>query len=243
MLRSIFASSQRPSGAPGGHRPRARGAGLGAAFALTLATVSILGARPAGAQAWYHPSFQPPRLAERDYTLAVAANAGTSAVFQWREGVSPISQLALDVGIADADARGVQGTRLLVAGQYARLLARATAEQPLDLLLTVGAGIALGDSPSLLRLPVGVSVGHRFPLEGGMAVTPYVHPRLSIDAWTSRLEGTDRTALSLEFDVGASFEITRQLALRGSLLFTGADRADNLGFGLGLTITPAGLRR
>jgi hypothetical protein len=206
-----------------------------------------LGAAPiaaAGAQAWFYPSFQVPRVADRDYNFGVIANNGTSALFQWREGITPSMQLSLDAGLADPD--GDDNSKLFVAGQYARELARATADQPLDLLFTAGVGFAIGDGPDLLRIPVGVSVGHRFALDGAMAITPYVHPRASIDFFAGTgndARDDDDTNLSLDFDVGGSFELTSRLALRAALLFSGARNADDFGFGLSVNWSPAPLAR
>jgi hypothetical protein len=211
-----------------------------------LAIVSLLAATlipaAASAQAWFYPSFQVPTTSERDYNFAVSGGGGTAFVFQWREGMDATNQLSLDAGLADPD--GASNTKLFVGGQYARQLARASNDQPLDLLFTVGVGAALGDGPDVIRLPVGLSVGHRFPLDGALAITPFVHPRISLDSWTSgRGEGTDRTRLSLDFDLGGSLEVSRNLAVRASLLFSGGDGGTDTGLGVGLTYTPSGLRR
>ncbi|MGZ8412869.1 MAG: hypothetical protein ACXW61_05415 [Gemmatirosa sp.] len=207
---------------------------------LTLAAlVAPPAARSAQAQSWFTPSFQPPRPSTRDYTLAVAANAGTSVLFQWREGLGPESHFGLEGGLVDVDGEG--GTKLLAGGSYAYQLTRTTATQPLDVLLTAGAGFAVGDGADLFRIPVGVSVGHRFALDGEMAITPYVHPRLSLDVITGAGDDADNTDLSIDFDLGASFEITRQIALRGSLVLSGGRLSDDVGFGIGLTIVPARL--
>ena len=206
-----------------------------AAFCVALGAPTA-----AAAQAWYYPSFQIPRVVERDYTFGLVVNEGTGALFQWREGLGVGAQLALDAGLVDYDG----GTGLFVGGNYAAELTRSTAEQPLDLLFTVGAGFTLQDGPDVLRIPVGVSLGHRFPLEGGLAITPYVHPRLSLDVLAGRRpEGADRTQLTIDFDIGGSFEVSRQLAIRTSLLLSGADGGRDVGFGIGLTYTPPPLRR
>ena len=59
----------------------------------------------ARAQAWAYPSFQQPRVTNREFNFAVAdaGHAGTSLVFQWREGLTPRTQLSFDVGFADPD--------------------------------------------------------------------------------------------------------------------------------------------
>lgn len=213
----------------------------GVAVLLALAALAASPvARSAGAQGWFTPSFQPPQVSTRDYTLAVAANEGTAALFQWREGLGADSHFGLEAGLVDVDGDG--GTKLLLGGSYAYQLTRASASQPLALLFTAGAGLAVGEGRDLFRIPVGVSIGHRFALDGDMAITPYAHPRLSLDLVTGGRDDDDNTDLAIDFDIGASFEITQQLALRGSLVLSGGRFSDDVGFGLGLTITPAGLR-
>lgn len=199
----------------------------------------------AGAQAWAYPSFQPPRIANREFNFAVAdaGDAGTSLIFQWREGVTPRGQLSLDAGFADPDGEG--NGKLLLGGQFGALLNESRADMPLDFLLTGGFFLAVGSGADLIRIPFGVSIGHRFPLDEGFAITPYVHPRVSLDVCTEcgRDEGNE-TDLGIDFDLGASFEVTRQLAFRVSALFGGSDTfGDSDGFGLSLVWSPPSLSR
>ncbi|MDF1501978.1 hypothetical protein [Roseisolibacter sp. H3M3-2] len=220
--------------------PRLR-RGVVASLAAALTAAAAVAAAPAAAraQSWFTPSFQPPVVSTRDYTIGVSANSGTAAVFQWREGLTQRSHFGVEGGLVDTDGDG--GTKLLLGGSYAYQLTRSTGEQPLDVLFTAGAGLSVGDGADVVRLPFGVSVGHRFPLEGGLAITPYVHPRLSLDLYSGTGADGEDTDLSIDFDVGANFELTRQVALRASLVVSGARRSDDVGFGIGLTITPAGL--
>jgi hypothetical protein len=185
------------------------------------------------AQAWAYPAFQPPRLTNREFNFGVAdaGDAGTSLVLQWREGISPRTQLTGDLGFADPDAKG--NGKLLLGGQFAYLFTQASAEMPLDFLGTGGLGFAFGDGGNILRIPFGVSVGH--------------HPRVSID-WCSECGGTgnddSETDLGVDFDLGVSFEVTRQLSFRVSALFGGSDTfGDSDGFGLSLAWTPPGLSK
>jgi hypothetical protein len=118
---------------------------------------------------------------------------------------------------------------------------------PLDFMLTGGLNFAVGDGSDLIRVPFGVSVGHRFPLDEGFAITPYVHPRLSLDICTD-CAGRDldesSTDLGIDFDLGVNFEVTRSLSFRVSAQFGGSDAFDNSdGFGLSLAYAPAGLSR
>ena len=217
---------------------------LAAVAALTLT------AERAAAQAWSYPSFQRPRVTEREFNFGVAdaGDAGTSLIFQWREGIDARTQLSLDVGVADPAGRNSENLFLL-GGTLARQLSEARADLPLDFLFTAGLNLALGGGGNLLRLPVGVSLGHRFPLEQGMAITPYIHPRLSIDFCGDCGSGDDdtddsETDLGVDFDIGVSFEVNRNLSFRLSALFGGSDLVgDSDGFGLSIAWNPAALAR
>jgi hypothetical protein len=217
-----------------------------AATLVAIAAVSLYPAR-AQAQAWAYPSFQPPRVTAREFNFAVAdaGRAGTSLIFQWREGLTSRTQLGLDVGFADPDGEG--NGKLLLGGTIAGALTEASAELPLDFLLTGGVNFAVGDGSDLVRIPFGVSIGHRFPLEEGFAITPYVHPRISLDFCTdcSGPDGDDsETDLGIDFDLGANFEVTRNLAFRLSVMFGGSDSlGDHDGFGISLAWTPSALNR
>jgi hypothetical protein len=191
------------------------------------------------AQAWAHPSFQPPRVTSREYNFgfADAGFSGVTLLFQWREGIGNDTQLSLDAGIADPDGR--DNLHALLGGQFAYQMMRSRADVPLDLLFTAGIFLAAGD-PSVVRVPVGLSIGHRIPLEGGVALTPYVHPRLSLDFCGECRNDSD---VSVAVDLGLNLELTRTIALRVSALFSGSDYFDDNGFGISLAITPMGITR
>jgi hypothetical protein len=197
------------------------------------------------AQAWAYPAFQPPRVINREFNFGVAdaGHAGTSLVFQWREGLSPRTQISFDVGFADPDGEG--NGKLLLGGQFAGMLADQKSEMPLNFLGTVGVNMALGDGGNLVRIPFGVSIGHRFPLDEGFAITPYVHPRVSLDVCSDCGPDDDNeTDLGVDFDLGVSFEVTRQLSFRVSALFGGSDTfGDSDGFGISLAWSPPQLSR
>jgi hypothetical protein len=198
-----------------------------------------------GAQAWAYPSFQPPRVINREFNFGVAdaGDAGTSLIFQWREGLSNRSQLGLDVGFADPKAKG--NGKFVLGGQYGYLFTQGNAEMPLDFLGTAGIGFAFGDGGNLVRIPLGVSIGHRFPLDQGFAITPYVHPRASIDICSDCSSGGgNETDLGIDFDIGANFEVTKQLSFRVSALFGGSDTfGDSDGFGISLAWSPPQLSK
>lgn len=210
-------------------------------FATLVAGTPVIAVLPA--QAFNYPSLQLPRASTRDYTAALTGGTGTTAVFQWREGWSSKRHLQLDVGLSDR--KGNQSLLMFAGGYFGSELVSATAEQPLDLLLTGGAGASFGDGFALFRVPVGVSLGHTFELDQGMSLTPYLHPRASLDFCAScSSRGGSRSELSLNFDVGASFQVTKSFAVRASGAFSGSDLVgtDDT-FAVGFTWTPTPLLR
>ncbi len=214
-----------------------RGAAAGAACFL-LAT----GASHAAAQAWSYPSFQTPRVATREFNFGVADGGGTSLVAQWREAFGTRSHFGLDGGLVDAEGRA--STFLLLGASFGYQLTDAREDLPLDFLGTGGVYFAIGDGGSVIRIPFGVSMGHTFALESGMSLTPYVHPRVSIDRVNPDGPGRSDTELGIDFDLGVNFQVNSRLAFRASALFGGSDAVgSNDGFGISLAWSPAPLSR
>lgn len=196
------------------------------------------------AQALNYPAMQVPSVSTRDYTAALVGSAGTMLLFQWREELGSELHGGLDLGLYDPNNRS-GNTTFFIGGNLGKSLASASSQQPLDMLLTAGAGLSIGSGRTGFRLPVGVSMGHTFPLDDGMAITPFVHPRVSIDLCSScSPRGRSETDVSLNFDVGASFDFNRQLSARVSALFSGTNQfGGGDAIAIGLTWTPDGLRR
>ncbi len=210
--------------------------------AMVLALVAITSALPAAAraQAFNYPSLQLPTASTRDYTAAIAGGRGTTLLFQWRERAGDGAHFGLDAGLADSKSRS---TMVFVGASGGKELLRATAEQPLDVLATGGVNIAFGSGASLLRVPVGASIGHTFDLERSMTITPYVHPRLSLDVCgdCSASKG-NKSEVSLNFDLGANLQVSREFALRIAGVFSGSDLiGSGDAFTVGFNWTPAAL--
>ena len=216
-----------------------------AGIVLTLGTAGT-----AGAQAWNYPTFQTPRVTTREFNFAIADGgrpAGNTFVFQWREGRNARTQLSLDAGIAETDfGPGFDDeTYLLIGGQLGRQLAVSRQDMPFDVMFTGGVNAAFGEGGPFLNLPFGASVGHRFLLDGAMAITPYTHPRLAI-TYCGECDGGDgELDLGLALDIGLSFDVTPNVALRLAGTFGGDDDtmfADDA-FGVSLAWTTGRLRR
>lgn len=203
--------------------------------ALLTAAVLLVSAAPLGAQAFAYPSFQLPTITAREFNFGLADADGdaTSLLFQWREARGTRTQLSLDLGMADTPGEAA----LFIGGQFGHQLTRSSADMPFDLLLTVGANVAIWDNVNIFRVPVGLSAGHRFPLEGGLALTPYVHPRLVI-ASCGDCGAADDTDVGLEFDLGGDFEFSPQFAVRLSAVFAGSDAFTGDAFGISLAWKP-----
>jgi hypothetical protein len=216
------------------------------ALRLTLLTMVTAGAL--GAQAYNYPAMQTPRTVDREYNFAAASsgNAGTSLVFQWREGLSPDWQLLLEAGIATPksppgfklDSRPVIGVG--TAWQWVR----ATGDLPLDLAVTDEIGLWSGNGQTVVRIPVGVSAGHTFSLGDGSELTPFVHPRLSLDNDNCKGCGGTTTKLDVDIDIGLNYQVTPQLGLRIAGLLGGASYAGSTNaIGFSLAWTPKGLKK
>src|ERR1035437_437734 len=99
---------------------------------LKLVLLTLLTASSLAAQAYNYPALQTPRIVDREYNFAAASsgNAGTSLLFQWREGLNEDWQFSLDGGLASPKGGN---TRVLVAGGLAWQGGRAAAGMPFDI--------------------------------------------------------------------------------------------------------------
>ena len=207
---------------------------------LSLVVAAVL-AVPAAleAQASNYPSFQPTRVVEREYNFGLADfDGGTALIAQWREGLgNPRLQFTADAGIADNDGNG--GSGLIIGGSLHYQLTQASQDMPFDMVLGGGLGFTVFDNVNIMRLPIGVAIGHRFPLEGNFAISPFVHPRLSYDRRSDDVAGTSapRSETNIDLDIGASFELNPQMQIR-----LAATLGDGNAVGFSFAWLPRGLR-
>lgn len=208
-------------------------------IALTAAAFTMIAASGVEAQAYNYPAFQPPRTTMREFNVGVSSGDdwGTSLVFQWREPVGVRTQLSFDAGVGDPDGGDAI---FFVGGALGYQLMRAGADMPLDMLLTAGLNGMFGDI-EIFRVPVGVSIGHRFPLEGQLAITPFVHPRLMMEFCG---DCGDDNEVGLGFDIGADFEFTPRMSMRLGVVLGGTDYfEDQSAFGISLAWRPSRVTR
>ena len=206
-----------------------------AAVAALCLTVESL-----DAQGWNYPSMMTPTIMQRQYGLVLAngGDAGTAIIGQWREGLNTETEFQLEVGLADPEGGDA---RFVIGGALARRLTRASQEMPLDMVLTGGVYPSFGDDLTIVRIPIQLSMGHRFDVENSqVAITPFLNPRLSFDLCGDCVDESD---LSINFDVGAAFELNPRLSLVAAILFPGGDiLPDDTGFGFGIYWRPGAIR-
>jgi hypothetical protein len=213
-------------------------------IAFVLVGLAHSSAPLARAQAYNYPALQTPRVVDREYNFAAASasGAGTSLIFQWREAMQKDWQFTLDAGIAAP--RGGGNTRAIIGGAVAWQATKSTDDFPFDVALTGGAGFSSGTGYTVWRVPFGAAIGHTFDLEDGFHLTPYVHPRLSVDRCSACNRGNPSSKLNVDVDVGLSFVVTPQVALRVAALLGGSDYVGGTSsVGFSVAWTPKGLKK
>ena len=146
---------------------------------LLVAAIVALGAENVAAQETGTPIFKAPYRAFANHEFGASlSDPGDAADFAL-EGFYSYGKGNNDFGIQAGFADGAGGldTRFLLGGDFRTRIVSYSESFPLDGALTVGFGTNLGDGPDLFFLPVGLSLGRRFELEGSRTTfTPYAHP-------------------------------------------------------------------
>jgi hypothetical protein len=123
------------------------------------------------------------------------------------------NDFGLRAGFADPDGTG--DTRLLLGGNFRARVLNYSESFPLDGALTLGAGINLGDGDDLIYLPIGITLGRRFELEGSSTTfTPYAHPVIVPVLGASEAAGGDDVGFAL--GLGVDLRFSRNWAARVS---------------------------
>jgi opacity protein-like surface antigen len=147
---------------------------------LLVAVLMALAVSESAAQETGTPMFKAPYRAFTNHELGVGFSDPGEGVQYALEGFYGYGRgsndFGLRAGIADPDDGDM---RILLGGNFRTRVLSYSESFPLDGALTVGAGLNVGDGDDLIYLPVGLSVGRRFELEGSKTTfTPYVHPTL-----------------------------------------------------------------
>lgn len=146
---------------------------------LLVAALVALGTSESAAQETGTPIFKAPYRAFTSHEFGASlSDPGDAASFAlegfYRYG-SGNNDFSIRAGFADGT--GALGTRFLLGGDFRTRVVSYSESFPLDGALTVGLGTNLGDGDDVFYIPVGVTLGRRFELEGSKTTfIPYVHP-------------------------------------------------------------------
>jgi hypothetical protein len=195
-----------------------------------LAAVAFVTAMPGRvtAQETGTPVFKAPYRAFNTHEFGGMLSFPSGAVNFALEGFYGYGHGAFDIGFRGGleDLEGDGDTRVLLGADFRTRVIHATERIPLDGAFTLGLGLNAGDGPNVVLIPIGLSLGRRFLLEGSkVSFVPYVHPVL-VPRFSSGDSNLD-AALGLGVDV--RFSSTVDLRVSGGV-------GDIEGISLGLAV-------
>jgi hypothetical protein len=137
-------------------------------------------AASAAAQETGTPIFKAPYRAfdNREFGASLSDYEAVSGAFEgfYRYGRGQ-NDFGLRAGFADPSGPG--DTRFLLGGEFRTQVLQYSESFPLDGALTLGLGTNIGTGDDLFFVPVGITLGRRFDVEGSTTTfVPYVHPVL-----------------------------------------------------------------
>ena len=180
-----------------------------------ILVLALLGgaAGMASAQETGTPIFKAPYRAFNSHELGVSLSDPGEGVSLALEGFYRYGKDANDFSLRGgfADLNGSGGTRLLVGGDFRTQVVSYSESFPLDGSLTLGVGANVGDGPDAYYIPVGVSLGRRFELEGSSTTfVPYAHPVI-----VPTFGGGD-SEVNFALGLGVDIRFSEQWAIRAS---------------------------
>jgi hypothetical protein len=159
------------------------------------------------------PIFKAPYRAFTSHEVGVSLSDPGEGVSLALEGFYRYGKDANDFSLRGgfADLNGSGGTRLLVGGDFRTQVLSYSESFPLDGSLTLGVGANVGDGPDAYYIPVGVSLGRRFELEGSSTTfVPYAHPVV-----VPKFGGGD-SEVDFALGLGVDIRFSEQWAIRAS---------------------------
>jgi hypothetical protein len=150
----------------------------GGIVALALLALPVV---PAVAQETGTPIFKAPYRSFESHEFGASLSdpgegAGIALEGFYRFGKDK-NDFSVRAGVADSDA---EDNTFLIGGDFRTQVVNYSESFPLDGALTIGFGGIFGtDQEDVFLLPVGISLGRRFDVEGSSTTfVPYVHPNL-----------------------------------------------------------------
>jgi hypothetical protein len=170
-----------------------------------LALVSAAHAQETGT-----PVFSAPyrAFAHDEFGLSLSApegsDLGVEGFFSFASGRS---DFGLRVGALDSDG----GSDLALGGRFRTRVFTHSSDFPLDGALTVGLGAVFYDGNTVLRTPIGLSLGRRFDSHGsGISFVPYLQPVL-VPTFSE-----DDSSFDFALGLGLDMRLARHFDLRVS---------------------------
>jgi hypothetical protein len=184
-------------------------------------------AKLSAAQETGTPMFKAPYRAFTTHELGASLSDYEGVTFAlegfYRYGNGP-NDLSVRGGFSDL--QDDLGNQVLVGGDFRTQILTYSDAIPLDGSLTAGFGASIGDGPDFFRLPVGISLGRRFEVEGSETTfVPFAHPVI-----VPRF-GTGEDDVDFALGLGVDMRFGGSLAVRAS-----GGLGDIEGVGLGLAL-------
>lgn len=149
----------------------------GGILVLALLTGS---AAAAAAQETSTPVFKAPYRAFESHEFGASLSDPGQGIGFALEGFYRYGQGQHDFSVRGgfADVEGAN-TAFLIGGDFRTQVLSYSESFPLDGALTLGLGGVFGEGDDIFLLPVGISLGRRFDVEGSTTTfVPYVHPNI-----------------------------------------------------------------
>jgi opacity protein-like surface antigen len=182
--------------------------GVFLALALLAGAVSSASAQETGT-----PVFKAPYRAFTNHELGVSFSDPGEGVSLALEGFYRYGRGSNDFSIRGGfeDLNGDAGTRVLIGGDFRTQVVSYSESFPLDGSLTLGLGANVGDGDDAYYIPVGISLGRRFDLEGSNTTfVPYAHPVI-----VPRFGGGD-SEVDFALGLGVDIKFSEEWAVRAS---------------------------
>ena len=180
----------------------------------TLVVALLAGlAGTSAAQETGTPIFKAPYRAFTSHELGVSLSDPGEGVSLALEGFYRYGSGANDFSVRGGfeDLNGSSGTRILLGGDFRTQVVSYSESFPLDGSLTLGLGANVGDGRDSYFVPVGISLGRRFELEGSNTIfVPYAHPII-----VPRFGGGD-SDVDFALGLGVDIKFSEQWAIRAS---------------------------
>jgi len=180
---------------------------------LLVAAMVVLAASDSAAQETGTPIFKAPYRAFTNHEFGASFSDPGEGVSFALEGFYRYGRGANDFSLRGgfADLNGDGGTRILVGGDFRTQVLSYSESFPLDGALTVGLGANVGDGPDAYLIPIGVSLGRRFDLEGSKtSFVPYAHPVI-VPTF-----GNGDSQINFALGLGVDMRFSQTLAVRVS---------------------------